>query len=198
MRRRLSGSATVRLTSFTGRALADSTYILQRCRVFLIATLLGATCASAVPPKSWPSGRDLSPVFNAAVTRRLAIPADEAATYAQHLDAALTGAGVALAHPQYVLLVDRSPQVQAIFVYWRDEQGGWHLIGATPVSTGSCGGFEHFITPLGVFAHTTAHPDFRAEGTGQRVRRAWLRRQGHARCSTLAGYRPNVPGAAAA
>ena len=130
-----------------------------------VAALVFAVGAKAAPPPTWQSGRDLTPVFDTAVTRRLAIPAEEAAAYGQRLDAAFAQGGVVLARAQYVLLVDRSPQVQAVFVYWRDEQGGWHLIGAAPVSTGSRGGFEHFITPLGVFAHTTAHPDFRAEGT---------------------------------
>jgi hypothetical protein len=42
---------------------------------------------------------------------------------------------------------------------------GWNFIGAAPVSTGRRGGFEYFLTPVGVFAHTPANPDFRAEGT---------------------------------
>lgn len=134
-------------------------------RSLLCAALVGTTCAAAAPPPPWQSGRELASVFDATVTRRLTLPANEASAYGQRLDAAFADAGVALARAQYVLLVDRSPRVQAVFVYWRDDPGGWHLIGAAPVSTGSRGGFEHFITPLGVFAHTTAHPDFRAEGT---------------------------------
>jgi hypothetical protein len=39
------------------------------------------------------------------------------------------------------------------------------LIGASPAATGHAGGFEYFITPLGVFEHTLANMDFRAEGT---------------------------------
>ena len=39
------------------------------------------------------------------------------------------------------------------------------MIGASPVSTGRPGTFDHFLTPLGVFEHTTANMDFRAEGT---------------------------------
>jgi len=41
----------------------------------------------------------------------------------------------------------------------------WRLVGAAPVSTGLPGRFEHFTTPLGVFEHSLANPDFRAEGT---------------------------------
>jgi hypothetical protein len=39
------------------------------------------------------------------------------------------------------------------------------LIGASPVSTGRVGEYEHFETPTGVFEHATSNPDFRAEGT---------------------------------
>jgi hypothetical protein len=44
-------------------------------------------------------------------------------------------------------------------------QGAPVLLGASPVSTGRAGGFEHFLTPLGVFEHSPANPDFRSEGT---------------------------------
>jgi hypothetical protein len=130
-----------------------------------VAALLVATPAAASPPATWRSGLELRPVVERAVARRLTLPDEERAAYARHLDAAFALAGITLERAQFVLLVDRSPQVQAGFIVWRDELGHWHLIGATPVSTGSRGGFEHFITPLGVFAHTTANPDFRAEGT---------------------------------
>ena len=43
--------------------------------------------------------------------------------------------------------------------------GGWDWVGATAVSTGKTGTFEHFLTPLDDLAHTLDNPDFRAEGT---------------------------------
>lgn len=97
-------------------------------------------------------------MFESAVSRRLAIPADAAAANGERLDAAFARAGVRLARAKHVMLVDRSPQMQALLIYGRDDAGRWHLIGAAPVSTGSRGGFGHFITPLGVFAHSTAEP----------------------------------------
>jgi hypothetical protein len=112
----------------------------------------------AAPPQGWESGIALRPVFESAVSRRLAIPADDAAAYGERLDAAFARASVQLARAQYVPVVDRSPQVQALLIYGRDDAGRWHPIGAAPVSTGSRGGFEHVITPLGVFAHSTAEP----------------------------------------
>ena len=50
-------------------------------------------------------------------------------------------------------------------VFFGSEAFGWQLLGATPVSTGLPGQFEHFETPLGVYEHSLNHPDYRAEGT---------------------------------
>jgi hypothetical protein len=111
------------------------------------------------------SGTDLAPVFARRVTPALAVPFDEQLAYAQRLNAAFVSAGINLNRAQYALLVDRDPRVQAALLYWRDTDGSWFLIGATPASTGRRGGFEHFLTPLGVFEHSLANPDFRAEGT---------------------------------
>jgi len=56
--------------------------------------------------------------------------------------------------------------VQALFIYFRsDSSERWRMIGATPVSTGLPGRYDHFLTPLGVFEHTPENMDFRAEGT---------------------------------
>lgn len=70
-----------------------------------------------------------------------------------------------LERPQYLLLVDRSPLVQAILLWWYSPSAEPRLIGASPVSTGRVGHFDYFETPTGVFVHSTANPDFRAEGT---------------------------------
>jgi hypothetical protein len=99
------------------------------------------------------------------VDRRLELPLDVQAAYAQSLEAALARAGIVAPGPQYFVLVDRSRYVQAALVYWRAPDGAWEFIGASPVSTGRPGEFEHFLTPLGVFEHKPANPDFRAEGT---------------------------------
>jgi hypothetical protein len=81
------------------------------------------------------------------------------------LEQTLAGAHVSDPAEQAFVVVDRSPQIQAAFVVLRTESGRWQWIGATAVSTGKTGTFEHFVTPLGVFSHTLENPDFRAEGT---------------------------------
>lgn len=99
------------------------------------------------------------------VDRRLEVPADETRRYAQLAETALQRAGADTAQAQWLLVVDRSPWVQASLLFWRSAAGQYLLAGASPVSTGRPGTFDHFDTPLGVFPHTPDNPDFRAEGT---------------------------------
>lgn len=103
------------------------------------------------------------------VVQRLLLPDDERVAYAARLQDALTAAQVTLAAPQFIVLVDRSPNVQAALLYWGSAQRGWGFVGAAPVSTGLPGRYEHFLTPLGVFDHSLANPDFRAEGTKNKL-----------------------------
>lgn len=132
--------------------------------VLWLAGLVGlAAAAATVTPLS---AAELRQRFVAEVDRRLDVPPDLQSLYARRLDAALAQAGVApLSLPQIVVLVDRSVNVQALLLYLLDAPGAPDFIGATPVSTGSAGRVDHFLTPLGVFAHTLDNPDFRAEGT---------------------------------
>ena len=116
-----------------------------------------ATATPAFPP--------LSAEFAAQVHPSLDIPPAEQAAYADRLQVALEHVGTVLASAQFVLLIDRSPRVQAALLYWGSSTQGWHWVGAAPVSTGRPGTFEHFETPLGMFDHHLGNPDFRAEGT---------------------------------
>ncbi len=111
------------------------------------------------------AGSNLAAAFRAEVDRRLEVPAAEFVNYARLAESALAEAGIVLKGPQYILAVDRHPYVQASFLLLRMADGEWSGVGATPVSTGMPGSFDHFETPLGVFAHSLANPDFRAEGT---------------------------------
>lgn len=141
----------------------------MRCAMRLLgwAALFAAAAAGGEPA----ADADAAPVplhmaFAREVSPRLELPADEALAYAARLQAALE-ATPTLVDPaaQFVVLVDRSPQVQAALVYYGVPASGWALVGAAPVATGLPGSFEHFETPLGVVPHTLDHPDFRAEGT---------------------------------
>jgi hypothetical protein len=116
-------------------------------------------------------GTALAAAFETEVERRLALPAAEQQQYAAALVAALAEAETPFTHSQYILLLDRAPNVQAILLYWldlADSPPRFHYIGAAPASTGKPGRPGYFTTPLGVYAHTLKNRDFRAEGTPNR------------------------------
>lgn len=129
------------------------------------AILAGVAGTGSIRAQALEAPGELVVIFERDIEKRLDVPTDEAQRYGQLLQAGLGDAGIKLTSDQFVIVVDRNPDVQALLVYWRPASGPPVLIGASPVSTGRPGGFEHFLTPLGVFEHTLANPDFRAEGT---------------------------------
>jgi hypothetical protein len=102
--------------------------------------------------------------FERDVDHRLDVPPADQARDMLLLKRALAAAKVD-APAQAMLLIDRSPHVQAALVVMHTAADAWLLIGATAVSTGKIGTYDHFLTTLGVFPHTLDNPDFRAEGT---------------------------------
>lgn len=133
-----------------------------RLRVVLLWLVVAQTTAGAA---TLGSPGELALNFAREVSPRLAVPAEEQAAYAHRLEDALADAQVMTATDQYVVLIDRNPNVQAALIFWHSTSGEDIFIGASPASTGRPGGFEHFETPVGVFVHSLANPDFRAEGT---------------------------------
>jgi hypothetical protein len=140
-------------------AMSLATLHLALCFLLLSA---GASAAPAAADDG-DDGATLIPLFASEVDRRLDLPADEQKRYADILQGMLETRKIA--DPQYVILVDRSELVQALMIYWLSPQRTLQYIGASPVSTGRPGRFDHSITPVGIFEHTTDNPDFRAEGT---------------------------------
>ena len=108
-------------------------------------------------------GTALARVYAQQVDRRLNIPESDQQIYAELLSKNL--AVETLNEAQYVVIVDRNKFVQAAMIYWMSPDGIFHFIGASPVSTGKPGRFDHFVTPTGVFAHTIDNPDFFSQGT---------------------------------
>jgi len=134
-----------------------------RLNRLLVAALICAHAAASAQPITEPA--QLVQAYAREVDRRLSPPESEPAFYATLLDRALRDAGVRLDRAQLVVQVDRSANVQALLLWWAAPDGARVLIGGAPVSTGRPTGFEHFETPTGVFDHSLANPDFRAEGT---------------------------------
>lgn len=130
------------------------------CVAILALWLLGTTQSFGME-----SALALREIYAQKVDRQLAVPQEEQRFYSGQLIRELQQAGLVKLPPQYVVLVDRSPQVQALLLFWLSDAGLAEFIGASPVSTGRKGGVMYYETPLGVFDHSVANPDFRAEGT---------------------------------
>lgn len=137
-------------------------HVTDRVRKHAAVALLLACCASAGAFQPVP---DMAVLYSTHVDRRLAVKPAEVGLYARLAEEALAHAGVTPVAAQYLVVVDRNPRVQALFLLFRPTEGAVQLVGASPVSTGQPGRFDHFETPLGVFDHTLQNPDFRAEGT---------------------------------
>jgi hypothetical protein len=67
--------------------------------------------------------------------------------------------------PQIMLVVDRNPSAQQIWLVLARADAPWLLLGGTRVSTGTTGRFDHYITPTGAFQNTADILGYRAEGT---------------------------------
>jgi hypothetical protein len=123
-----------------------------------------ALCALA-----WSASNDDAQTWREAfaleVDRQLEVPEAAQQRYMALVDEALAAASLIDLPAQAVVVVDRSDNVQAAAVLVGNRPSGWQWLGAVAVSTGCIGDFEHFRTPLGVFAHSLDNPDFRAEGT---------------------------------
>jgi hypothetical protein len=103
--------------------------------------LLLASAALAWP---WPTlagivytPHELMEQYARDVTPRLHVPADEVRLYAGIAELQLCEVERELLDPQYLLVIDRNPHVQASFLFWRLLPGAYELVGASPVSAGA-------------------------------------------------------------
>ena len=174
--KQIAGAVEMALRAITPAATRPPGGLSRRSVVWALGAFLGwslsaGASAETVLPEGVASASPapLAAEFAQQVVSRLLIPDDEQLAYAARLQDALAAAQVTLAAPQFIVLVDRSPNVQAALLYWGSAERGWQFVGASPVSTGLPGQYEHFLTPLGVFEHSLANPDFRAEGTKNKL-----------------------------
>jgi hypothetical protein len=108
---------------------------------------------------------DLINAFSAEVELRLLPPPTEVQRYSEMLIESLSHHDLQIPNPHIVVMIDRNPKVQVLFIFLAEIGTSPLLIGATAVSTGRIGMFDHFETPTGVFDHSISNLDFRAEGT---------------------------------
>lgn len=134
--------------------------------------VLGASiCTLPLPLLAAPqTAQELVSAFAARSKSNLPIPVEVQTSYAAKMQQTLRDAKLADLPSQYILLVDRNRHVQTLFIYWKSPagapaHGAWQFVWAAPVSTGRTGRFDHYLTPLGVFEHSIANHDYRAQGT---------------------------------
>ena len=86
-------------------------------------------------------------------------------TWIEAAQVALASAKMTVDHAQLLVVVDRNPAVEELCLVLAFPSATWQVIGGSKVSTGQAGRRGYFITPTGVFPHTEAVVDYRAEGT---------------------------------
>jgi hypothetical protein len=128
------------------------------------ALLLGSATPVAADPFTYLLANWRTQFFRE-VGDQLEVPLEQQQLVFNQVQQALVDANLGTLEAQTFVVIDRSPQVQAAFLLLLSPANDWQWLGATAVSTGKPGTFEHFFTPLGVFLHTPENPDFRSEGT---------------------------------
>ena len=133
---------------------------MLRSLLLFCALVLGTAAAQQLAAPA-----DLAKLYARSVDKTLVVPVDVQDRYIRQASDALAAAGLLNLPAQVLFVVDSNPQVQALLLFWMAPGAAPQLIGASPVSTGRPGQFDYFETPLGVFEHSIANLDFRAEGT---------------------------------
>jgi hypothetical protein len=120
-------------------------------RRLLLAAAAGCCTSFAARSAAIYTPHEIAEQFQQRVARRLQLPANEARIYASMAELQVMSDRQGLLEPQYLLLVDNNPHVQAAFLMWRLAPGAYDLLGVSPVSTGGPVQPDYFETPQGVF-----------------------------------------------
>jgi len=149
----------------------------MRVAPIVVAVALAASACGRMPGPTAPADRAGAPVDVAAEFARLRsdlgreVPGaivdtpDGERRWLALAKGAAAAAPRPVDRPQLLIVVDRSPAVQQMRIMLADPSGAWRSLGGSTVSTGQEGRHGYFITPTGVFPHTDAILDWRAEGT---------------------------------
>ncbi|AHJ61783.1 Hypothetical protein GbCGDNIH3_0046 [Granulibacter bethesdensis] len=97
----------------------------------------------------------------------LSITPEEKSRWIALTASAIKQAGIVLDREQLLIVVDRAPRMQYLLPVLADggDPAGWMILGKAHVSTGQPGRKDHYLTPIGVFPHSTGILDYRAQGT---------------------------------
>ncbi|HQT73102.1 MAG TPA: hypothetical protein PLX84_04115 [Acidiphilium sp.] len=165
---------------FDVEAAAEGMMRRSRTGIWLALAVVLAGCARpalrTAQPRKGPARGTAGTIFDAetAKTRaalardvpRATLPAPAAAAaWIAATQGALARAGVSLTRPQLIVVVNRDHSVQRLCLVAAAPSESWRVVGCDAVSTGQSGRRGYYITPVGVFAHTTEILDYRALGT---------------------------------
>ncbi len=136
--------------------------------VQFIRLLISAVTVALLSTSQWAwaveSAAGMLMRYQSQVKERLDVPAQEIPRYAKLIEDSLKNTVAPLSSSQYIFVVDRDPNTQAGFLFWRSKTGDFILVGASPVSTGQPDESSQHLTPLGVFEHNMNNLDFRSDG----------------------------------
>lgn len=120
-------------------------------RRLLLAAAAGCCAPFAARSAAIYTPYEIAQEFERRVTRRLRLPEHEMRIYRGMAELQVISGNHELLEPQYLLLVDSNPHVQAALLMWRLAPGVYDLLGASPVSTGGAVQPHYFETPRGIF-----------------------------------------------
>lgn len=99
---------------------------------------------------------ELAQRYEEQVDLRLRLPAEDVHLYGSTVEEELLDYEQIMLAPQYLLVVDSNPNVQAAFLFWRLMEGHYRLIGASPASTAGPVLPHRLESPQGLFDQTPA------------------------------------------
>ncbi len=107
----------------------------------------------------------LRAAFAVEVPRHTACGTASDAAWVAPAQAAVAAVAMTIDRAQLLVVVDRNPLVQELCIVLARPDAPWRVIGGSKVSTGQANRRLYYITPIGVFLHSPAILDYRAEGT---------------------------------
>jgi hypothetical protein len=114
---------------------APKVFPLRRRELLLTAASLSLPGLARAGVVSTP--HELMEQYARDVTPRLHLPADEVRLYCSIAEWQMCGNARDMLDPQYLLVIDRNPNVQAALLVWRLWSGSYELVGASPVAAGT-------------------------------------------------------------
>ncbi|HVZ10057.1 L,D-transpeptidase [Rhodopila sp.] len=123
------------------------------------------TLPALSPPEVDAEVARLRAAFAREVPQHLTPPPQSDAAWIAKAQQAIAASPYRIDRAQMIVVVNRGPAQELRIIAAQPGDLPWYVIGASKVSTGQEGRHGYYITPVGVFRHSTDILDYRAEGT---------------------------------